>query len=81
MGAQLANAIKIKPDAIVIATAKPQLSDEDAAALKSAAKAGVPLYLFSIGSTDLSTTMLPAAGDSGGSFHTISKSQLDQLSQ
>jgi hypothetical protein len=81
MGAQLANAIKIKPDAIVIATAKAELSDDDAAALKKAASAGVPLYLFSLGSADLSATMLPAAGDSGGSFHIISKSQLDQLVQ
>jgi hypothetical protein len=81
MAAQLADAIRLKPDAIVIVTAKYQLTDDDPAALQNAAKSGVRLYLFAVGDTDLSSAMSPAASASGGTFHPISASELQQFSQ
>ncbi|HEX4124224.1 MAG TPA: hypothetical protein VHY37_05805 [Tepidisphaeraceae bacterium] len=81
MNSQLDQAVGLKPDAIVIVTAKVDLDDADAAALKKAAKAGIPLYLFDIGNNMLADPFLSAADASGGAYHSISYDQLTQLAQ
>ena len=74
----LREALDRKPDVIVIATAKPDLDDDDTSALHEAEGKGVRIETFLIGSDSPSPALQQAAQKTAGSFHPLSAPALRQ---
>lgn len=76
----LKEALERRPDLIVIATAKTDLDEDDAAALRSAAQSGVRLDVIQIGAGAGAMVFHNACKQTGGQFKTIDGPQLRALS-
>jgi hypothetical protein len=77
----LREAIDRKPQLIIIATAKSELEQDDAAALSSAVSAGVRIDVIQIGSPSSTAAVTDVTRSTGGHLKTISTSELQTLSK
>jgi len=74
-------ALDRQPDLIVIATAKTDLDEADAAALRSAVQAGVRIDAIQIGLGTLAKVLQDACKQTGGQIKIVSGPEMRQLSQ
>lgn len=74
-------ALDRQPDLVVIATAKSELDEDDAAALRSAVQAGVRIDAIQIGVGPLAKVLQDACKQTSGQIKLVSGPELRQLSQ
>ena len=81
LGGALREAIDRKPQLIMIATAKPQLDDDDAAALTASITAGVRVDFIQIGGPSTTSAVAEATRATGGHAKTLSAAELRDFSK
>jgi hypothetical protein len=75
----LREAIDRKPQLIVIATAKSQLDDDDAAALSASDRAGIRIDFVQIGAPSTTAAVTDVTRNTGGRVKTITPAELREL--